>query len=71
MNGECGRFEMESWSLRHGGLSAAEIRAFITTWRPALIEGDLFRVIGVVPRADYDQMLPIVINPAPGELVRV
>ena len=57
--------------LQGRGLSAAESRSLLETWRDELFRTPSARAIYFVPRDAYDRMLPIRITPAPTELVRV
>src|SRR5688500_17301907 len=53
------------------GLTRAEARSLLDTWRDELFRSQTPRVVYLVPRATYDRMLPIRISPQPAELVRV
>jgi hypothetical protein len=57
--------------LRGAGLSEAETKALLDTWKPALLDKGGRRAIWLLPRADYDDMLPLTLTPEPTELVRV
>jgi hypothetical protein len=56
--------------LVDAGLYRAEADAMLATWRDDWWEPGL-RVLYVVPRADVDARLPLTLDPAPKELVRV
>jgi hypothetical protein len=56
--------------LRVAGLSVEETRALVETWRPE-IEAPGLKAFWLLPRAEYDALLPIEITPAPSEIVRV
>lgn len=56
--------------LRAAGLSSAEARSLVETWRPE-IEAPGLRAFWLLSRAEYDTLLPLRITPAPRELVRV
>ena len=53
------------------GLSAKETRAMVATWERAWFAQDGTRVLYLVPRAKTDELLPMVIEPRPDEVVRV
>ena len=57
--------------LRARGLSEAEARSLLETWRDELFSSPVPRAISFVPRQLYDFMLPIRVTPEPQELVRV
>lgn len=52
------------------GLSPAEARSLVETWRPE-IDAPGLRAFWLLTRPEYDSLLPIRITPAPRELVRV
>ena len=52
------------------GLYPDEARAMIETWHDSWFE-EGSRLIYIVPRAFVDRILPLTINPAPGQLTRV
>lgn len=56
--------------LRAAGLSAAEARSLVDTWRPE-IEAPGLRAFWPLTRPEYDALLPIRIAPTPRDLVRV
>jgi len=58
-------------TLQGRGLSAAEARSLLETWRDDLFRDQRSRAIYFVPRDAYDRMLPLRMTPAPDELVRV
>jgi hypothetical protein len=53
------------------GLYELEARAMVKTWHDSWLAESGLRVLYVLPREWTDQVLPISINPAPDELVRV
>ncbi|MBI2894999.1 MAG: hypothetical protein HYY06_15700 [Deltaproteobacteria bacterium] len=52
------------------GLSRAEARSLVETWRPE-IDSPRLRAFWLLTRVEYDALLPITIAPRPSELVRV
>ena len=56
--------------LTRAGLSKAEAEALLTIWIPELLKPGL-RLVYVLPRAEYDRLLPIRFTPQPEELQRV
>jgi hypothetical protein len=56
--------------LRAAGLSAHEADSLVRTWQPE-IDAPGLRAFWLVPRAQYDALLPIEVSPAPSEIVRV
>jgi hypothetical protein len=52
------------------GLYPDEAHAMVNTWRDSWFE-EGSRLIYIVPRGFVDNILPITINPAPGQIVRV
>ncbi len=56
--------------LRAAGLSAHEADSLVRTWQPE-IEAEGLRAFWLLPRAEYDALLPIEISPPPTDLVRV
>lgn len=56
--------------LRAAGLTPAEARSLVETWRPE-IEAPGLRAFWLLPRAEYDALLPLRISPMPREIVRV
>lgn len=52
------------------GLYPDEAHAMVETWRDSWFE-EGSRLIYIVPRAFVDNVLPLTINPAPQQLVRV
>jgi hypothetical protein len=58
-------------SLVSEGLYRREATAMVSTWRDSWFEEDGLRVLYVLPRAWTDRTLPMKIDPAPRELVRV
>ncbi len=57
-------------ALLQAGLSEAEAKALLTIWIPELTKPGT-RLVYLLPRADYDRLLPITFDPAPEELHRV
>jgi hypothetical protein len=57
-------------ALVSSGLSAAETESLLITWDHDLFDAGPARAIYLLPRASYDAMLPVTIDPAPRELVR-
>jgi hypothetical protein len=58
-------------SLVSAGLYPREAKAMVNTWRDSWFEENGLRVLYILPRPWTDQTLPITMNPAPRELVRV
>lgn len=58
-------------SLAAGGLYGAEAAAMTQTWQDSWFNEEGLRVLYVLPRQWTDQILPLTINPAPKEIVRV
>lgn len=58
-------------SLESAGLYAREAKAMVNTWKDSWFEENGLRVLYILPRAWTDQTLPMTMNPAPRELVRV
>lgn len=63
------RSELES-ILAEQGLYTEEARAMMATWQDSWFE-EGSRLIYIVPRAFVDKILPLTINPAPADVVRV
>jgi hypothetical protein len=63
----CGELEA---ILVEQGLNADEARAMVATWRDSWFE-EGSRVIYIVPRGFIDKILPLTVNPAPEQVVRV
>jgi hypothetical protein len=57
-------------TLRSQGLYAAEAHAMVETWSDSWFE-EGSRLIYIVPRRFVDAILPLTINPAPAQIVRV
>jgi hypothetical protein len=57
--------------LRMQGLREDEARAMVRTWSRSWFRSEGTRVLWFVPRATVDAILPLSIDPAPQELVRV
>lgn len=53
------------------GLYEREAAAMVNTWKDSWFEQDGLRVLYVLPRAWTDRTLPLTLNPAPRDLVRV
>jgi hypothetical protein len=58
-------------ALVKAGLYAKEARAMVNTWERSYFRTDGLRVLYVLPRAVTDATIPLQIQPAPDELVRV
>jgi len=58
-------------ALTEAGLYPREAEAMVKTWRESWFAESGTRVLYVLPRPWTDQVLPITLKPAPGELVRV
>jgi len=56
--------------LVNQGLYPDEAHAMVNTWRDSWFE-EGSRLIYIVPRGFIDKVLPLTINPAPGQIVRV
>jgi hypothetical protein len=69
VSGKLGK-SMEA-SLVSEGLYAPEAAAMVKTWKESWLEEDGLRVLYVLPSAWTDRTLPLTINPAPREIVRV
>ncbi len=63
--------EQMARSLVREGLYRREATAMVRTWRDSWFEEDGLRVLYVLPRAWTDRTLPLTLDPAPRELVRV
>jgi hypothetical protein len=57
--------------LVESGLYEKEARAMVNTWRTSYFKTDGVRVLFVLPRSWTDRNVPMRIQPAPAELVRV
>jgi len=58
-------------ALLAAGLYEAEADSLLSIWRPGFFERGGVTALFVLPRAEYDRMLPLEIEPQPGEIVRV
>ncbi len=58
-------------ALVREGLYAKEARAMVNTWEKSYFRTEGLRVLSVLPRPTVDTAIPIKIDPAPDELVRV
>jgi hypothetical protein len=58
-------------ALEKEGLFQREASAMVHTWRDSWFEEDGVRVLYVLPRAWTDHTLPLALDPAPRQLVRV
>jgi hypothetical protein len=58
-------------SLAHEGLYKREAMAMVNTWKDSWFAEDGVRVLYVLPRAWTDRILPLTLDPAPRETVRV
>jgi hypothetical protein len=66
--------KMQAWlqeRLESANLTADEARAMVRTWARSWFRCEGARVLWIVPRANVDALLPLSIDPAPDELVRV
>lgn len=57
--------------LSSAGLSSAEARAMVRTWREAWLHEPGLRLLEILPRTWVDEVLPLSISPAPSRLERV
>jgi hypothetical protein len=57
--------------LVESGLYPKEARAMVNTWRSSYFKTDGVRLLFVLPQSWTDRYIPMQINPAPAELVRV
>lgn len=57
--------------LKAAGLTEAEARAMLATWKESYFDAPGLRVFWIVPRAFTDRILPISITPKPDKLERV
>ena len=57
--------------LAQAGLYKDEARAMVNTWRKSYFQTEGFRILYFVPRRLTDQILPLTVDPAPKETVRV
>ena len=62
--------EMADLLVEHG-LYPAEAKAMVATWRDSWFGEDGLRVLYMLPRAWTERVLPLNIQPAPAETVRV
>ena len=69
LNAELGRKLAES--LVKEGLYPREAAAMVNTWKDSWFAEDGVRVLYLLPRAWTDQTLPLTLDPAPREVVRV
>lgn len=53
------------------GMTDAESRAIVGTWKEDILERPGFLIIARLPTAKYDEMFPLTVSPRPDELVRV
>ena len=58
-------------SLVKAGLYQREANAMVKTWSDSWFQEDGVRVLYVLPRAWTDRTLPLTLDPAPRDLVRV
>jgi len=58
-------------ALVQEGLYRREATAMVNTWRDSWFEEDGLRVLYVLPRAWTDRILPLKLEPAPRQLIRV
>ena len=57
--------------LTESGLYAKEARAMVNTWKSSYFQADGIRVLFVLPQSWTDSFIPIRIQPAPKQVVRV
>ncbi|HEY4952136.1 MAG TPA: hypothetical protein VII71_01970, partial [Verrucomicrobiae bacterium] len=62
--------QIESALVREG-LFADEAKAMINTWKDSWLTEEGERVLYILPRTWTDEILPMTLDPQPGELVRV
>ena len=58
-------------ALSGEGLYEPEAAAMVKTWRESWFEEEGARVIYTLPRAWTDEILPLTLDPKPGQIVRV
>src|SRR5262249_53002590 len=58
-------------ALMKEGLYPREASAMVHTWKNSWFEEDGLRVLYILPRAWTDEIIPLKLEPAPQELVRV
>ena len=58
-------------SLVAAGLYSKEARAMVNTWEASYFRAEGLRLLYILPRATVDEVIPIQIQPAPQQLVRV
>ncbi len=58
-------------ALRAAGLSHEESRHLLEAWSPWLFSRSERRLVGILDRAHYDELLPLRLDPEPDELIRV
>lgn len=58
-------------ALSEAGLFEKEAQAMVNTWEKSYFRTDGIRLLYLLPRGDVDSAIPIKIQPAPSQLVRV
>ena len=58
-------------ALREAGLTVAEAKAMVATWRDVWFAETGTRVLAILPRSWVDAVLPLSITPAPSKLQRI
>lgn len=58
-------------SLVAAGLYPKEARAMVNTWEQSYFRTEGLRLLYILPRATVDEVIPIQVQPAPDQLVRV
>lgn len=60
-----------SASLAAAGLYPKEARAMVNTWEKSYFQTEGLRLLYILPRATVDEVIPLQVQPAPDQLVRV
>ena len=58
-------------ALLASGLTGGETQSLLTTWDGDLFRSQAARAIWLVPRSEYDRMLPLTVTPRPRSIARV
>ena len=58
-------------ALRAAGLTPAEADAMLKIWRKGFFDRPALTALYLLPRTEYDRMLPLAVTPQPAEVVRV
>ena len=58
-------------ALKDAGLTESEAAALFVVWKPQFLESAGLTAFYILPQAEYDRMLPLVVTPKPAETVRV